>query len=83
MLHLSGYKLAGGNMVRLTPIQTQLIALCQTLAMGGQTPRPDISVEEYEKSLSGKCTVKEFITAMKRKQELTKKLSTERDGLAC
>lgn len=70
MLHLSGYKLAGGNMVQLTPIQTQLIALCQTLTMGGKPPRPDISAEDYEMSLSGKCTVKEFIAAMKKKKEL-------------
>lgn len=70
MLLVAGYRFADGNIVVLTPVQQEMVMWAHVLANGGKVPRPYITEDEYEKSLSRKSNVKEFSEAMKKAQEI-------------
>lgn len=70
MLLVAGYRFADGNIVVLTPCQQEMVMWAHVLANGGKVPRPYITEEEYEKSLSRKSNVREFSEAMKKAQEI-------------
>jgi hypothetical protein len=57
----------------MTPAQIEFAGWCYVAAQGGKVPRPNIPVEEYEKSLARKATVAEFKESLRISKELNSK----------
>lgn len=77
MLIIAGYRFANGDIAVLTSVQEEMVMWAHVLANGGKVPKPYITEEEYEKSLTRKSNVREFSEAMKKAQEIDSNQSYE------
>jgi hypothetical protein len=57
-------------MTNLTPIQRDFAIWCHIYENGGKVPQPYITEDEFNRSVSGKPTVREFAESMQKSRGL-------------